>query len=92
MQVIISEIWLLQQRLVHRRGASAVRLLGHPRFRAAYDLLLLRAKIGEPVQDLAHWWVQFYNENHEQREKMLKEVNKTPRRRNLKKRTRRPEK
>lgn len=89
-QIVISEIWMLQQRLA-RRGASAQRLLAHPRFRAAYDLLLLRAQIGEPVQDVAAWWTQFYHQDQEERAKMIKEVNKPPRRRNFKKRARRKE-
>jgi poly(A) polymerase len=81
LQTIISEIWILQQRFAHRRGRSTYRLLGHPRFRAAYDLLLLRTKAGEPVQDIATWWTEFYNESDEMREKMVKKINKSPRRR-----------
>lgn len=53
------EIWLLQPRLEQRRGPRAKRLLTHPRFRAAYDFLLLRAQAGEPgMQELADWWTQ----------------------------------
>ncbi|WP_372720048.1 polynucleotide adenylyltransferase PcnB [Immundisolibacter sp.] len=40
-----AEIWSLQSRLVRRRQPE--RMLSHPRFRAAYDFLLLRAQ-GEP--------------------------------------------
>ena len=53
------EIWLLQPRFESRRGARAKRLLAHPRFRAAYDFLLLRGQAGEPgVHELAEWWTQ----------------------------------
>ena len=56
------EIWLLQPRFENRRGGRAKRLLTHPRFRAAYDFLLLRAQAGEPgAQELAEWWTQLQN-------------------------------
>jgi poly(A) polymerase len=52
------EIWVLQPRLEQTRGGRAKRLLTHPRFRAAYDFLLLRAACGEVPQALADWWTQ----------------------------------
>lgn len=52
---VTREIWAMQPRLA-RRGPRAERLLGNPRFRAAYDFLLLRAAAGEPVAELAEWW------------------------------------
>ncbi len=39
-------MFALQPRLEHPRGRRALRVLEHPRFRAAYDLLLLRAQLG----------------------------------------------
>ncbi len=58
---IAKEIWSLQPRLQNLAGKQskrATRLLTHPRFRAAYDFLLLRAAAGEPVADAAEWWTQ----------------------------------
>ncbi|MDD3762048.1 MAG: polynucleotide adenylyltransferase PcnB [Nevskiales bacterium] len=52
------EIWQLQPRFEMRRGGRAKRLLTHPRFRAAYDFLLLRAAAGEVSKELADWWTQ----------------------------------
>lgn len=53
------EIWLLQPRFDHRRGVRAQRLLGHTRFRAAYDFLCLRGESSEPeLSALAQWWTQ----------------------------------
>ncbi|MDB5988137.1 MAG: pcnB [Nevskia sp.] len=53
------EIWALQPRFANRSGGRAKRLLTHPRFRAAYDFLLLRAHAGEPgAAELADWWTQ----------------------------------
>jgi poly(A) polymerase len=53
------EIWAMQPRFEQRSAARAKRLLTHPRFRAAYDFLLLRAQAGEPgTAELAQWWTQ----------------------------------
>jgi len=57
------EIWQLQLRLRKIQGKYPLRLLEHPRFRAAYDFLLLRAKAGENVQELADWWTGFQQEH-----------------------------
>lgn len=56
--VPMREIWALQSRFDLRRGGRAQRLLTHPRFRAAYDFLLLRARSGEVPQPVADWWTQ----------------------------------
>ncbi len=53
------EIWNLQPRLERRAGKRAFRLLDHPRFRAAYDFLLLRSDVGEVDRELADWWTEF---------------------------------
>ncbi|MBL8250108.1 MAG: hypothetical protein JNK31_00410, partial [Candidatus Competibacter sp.] len=53
------EIWEMQQRLATTSGKRPLRVLGHPRFRAAYDFLLLRADADEQAKLLADWWTQF---------------------------------
>lgn len=55
----MTEIFELQARLQFRRGKRPLRLLEHPRFRAAYDFLLLRAESGDADQELADWWTAF---------------------------------
>ncbi len=57
--LMMREIWQLQPRFFMRRGNRPLRLLSHPRFRAAYDFLLLRAQAGEVEQELAEWWTAF---------------------------------
>ena len=52
------EIWELQQRLTVITGKRPLRLLDHPRFRAGYDFLLLRAEADEQAADLAAWWTR----------------------------------
>ncbi len=52
------EIFEMQSRLRWRQGKRALRVLGHPRFRAAYDFLKLRAECGESDTDLAEHWTR----------------------------------
>ncbi len=73
------DIWCLQHRFEQREGKRPHRLLSHPRFRAAYDFLLLRAESGEADQELANWWTGFQEANVEERNKLVKD--KKPRRR-----------
>lgn len=55
----MQEIWTLQTRFTQTRGKRPLKLLTHPRFRAAYDFLLLRAASGEADSELAAWWTEF---------------------------------
>jgi len=64
------EIWILQPRLEQRQGKRPYRLLTHPRFRAAYDFLVLRAEAGEVEAGLADWWTRFQEANAPQRAEM----------------------
>ncbi|MEN8176773.1 MAG: polynucleotide adenylyltransferase PcnB, partial [Pseudomonadota bacterium] len=57
------EIWGLQHRFGNRGGKRAERLMAHPRFRAAYDFLLLRASAGEADPELATWWTRYQEED-----------------------------
>lgn len=81
----IREIWELQLRLPKRHGNKAYRLLDHQRFRAAYDLLLLRENSGEKLDGLSKWWTDFQQADQEQRESMLSGLGQE-------KKTRRPRK
>ena len=73
------EIWALQSRFEHTRGKRPARLAGHPRFRAAYDFLLLRAQAGEVSQKLADWWTEYQQGSEPADSKMEREG--APRRR-----------
>ncbi|MCW8918201.1 MAG: polynucleotide adenylyltransferase PcnB [Gammaproteobacteria bacterium] len=66
------EIWEWQERLASGVGGRAFKLLEQKRFRAAYDFLLLRAKSGEPVQELANWWSRFQEADEAQRQTMVR--------------------
>jgi poly(A) polymerase len=67
----IKEIWALQPRLEQRSGKRPYGVLEHPRFRAAYDFLCLRAEAGEVDGELARWWTDFQDADGETRARML---------------------
>jgi len=85
------EIWGFQPRLANRTRKRALKLLEHPRFRAAYDFLVLRARAGEPLDDLADWWTELQEVDGGQREQMLDTLREPPRRRPRSRRRRRPD-
>jgi len=80
------EIWTMQPRLEQYTGKRALKNLEHPRFRAGYDLLVLRANAGEPLKDKADWWTEI-QESPEVAEQMAmarqqnSEAARSPRRR-----------
>ncbi|MBA4142951.1 MAG: polynucleotide adenylyltransferase PcnB [Nitrosospira sp.] len=68
---IMKEIWAMQPRFTGRSGRRPFRLLEHPRFRAAYDFMLLRCESGEADMELARWWEAFQHAGPGEREAML---------------------
>ena len=52
------ELLALQPRFHRREGRRALAFVGHPRFRAAYDFLLLRAEAGNEDPAIAQWWTE----------------------------------
>ncbi len=62
----LREMFALQPRLEHPRGRRALRVLEHPRFRAAYDLLLLRAELGLASTETAAWWTKIQEVSDEE--------------------------
>jgi poly(A) polymerase len=54
----VEEIWSLQPRFASRTKKRVFRMMEHPRFRAAYDFLLLRVHESEELAELAQWWTQ----------------------------------
>ena len=53
------EIWELQLRLQRKNRRSIDAAMRHPRFRAAFDFLLLREESGEDLDGLGQWWTQY---------------------------------
>jgi poly(A) polymerase len=71
----LREMFALQPRLEHPRGRRALRVIEHPRFRAAYDLLLLRAEHGLASPETAKWWTRIQEVSSEERARMADEMN-----------------
>ncbi|MCE1183224.1 MAG: polynucleotide adenylyltransferase PcnB [Rhodocyclales bacterium] len=67
----IKELWSLQPRFEQRAGKRPYALLEQPRFRAAYDFLVLRAQAGEIDKELADWWTRFQHHDADKRAEML---------------------
>jgi poly(A) polymerase len=67
----MKEIWELQMRLPRRQGKRAFVTLSHPRFRAAYDFLLLREESGEIEPGLGQWWTDFQNADEREQTRMI---------------------
>lgn len=65
------EMWQLQPRFENRTGKRALRLLGHPRFRAAYDFMVLRAETGEADPELADHWTKLQEVDAAEQHAML---------------------
>lgn len=71
---VIREIWLLQYRFSKRTGGRAFHLLHHPRFRAAYDFLALRALAGDENMELTQWWTSFQEVDEEEQQEMVRAI------------------
>ena len=84
------EIWELQPRLEHPGKRTAESLLAHPRFRAAYDFLLLREQSGAELGNVGVWWTRFQEASAAEREAMTAALQATPRRRRSRGRRRPP--
>jgi poly(A) polymerase len=64
--ITIEEIWSLQPRFTQRTRKRAFKLLEHPRFRAAYDFLVLRAEGSPQLTELATWWTEAQEVGHDE--------------------------
>jgi len=86
----IREIWILQIRLIRRLAKRIPELILHPRFRAAYDFLLLRGSTGDQaVEEVAVWWKTYVEANNDTRGLMEKALQETSHNRRSKRKKRR---
>jgi len=60
------EMLQLQPRFLKQQGPRALNLLSHRRFRAAYDLLLLRAAVDEVDPAVAAFWTEVQEQSAQQ--------------------------
>ncbi len=54
----MEEIWSLQSRFEQRQKKRVMRLLAHPRFRAAFDFLVLRSHDEPDLSEQVAWWTE----------------------------------
>ncbi|MEE4245949.1 MAG: polynucleotide adenylyltransferase PcnB [Kangiellaceae bacterium] len=88
--LVIRDIWSLQPRLEYRTPKS-FKLLEHPKFRAAYDFLVLRAKSDTDLVSIAEWWTDYQEASVDTQRKMVQTLptyKKPKRRRNAGKKRR----
>jgi poly(A) polymerase len=88
----MKEIWVLQPRFEQRSGRRPFTLLEHPRLRAGYDFLQLRAESGEAPMELVDWWRRFMDATPEGRAELLTPSGVDEKRRRRRRRGRRKEK
>lgn len=81
--VPMREIWTLQIRLRRTTGLRPLRLLEHPRFRAAYDFMILRRDAGEGIGELCQWWTEFQGLDDNERLKRVRAVSGTAKKRRV---------
>ncbi|MBL5903197.1 polynucleotide adenylyltransferase PcnB [Serratia fonticola] len=77
---LVRDIWQLQLRLSRRQGKRAHKLMEHPKFRAAYDLLALRAEVenNPEMLRLAEWWDEFQVATAARQKNMLSTLGEDP--------------
>jgi poly(A) polymerase len=66
-----------QPRLEQPRGRRALRTLEMPRFRAAFDLLVLRSRIGMVHKGVAEWWARLQEVGPEERDRMIAQLERS---------------
>lgn len=80
-QAVIKDIWILQEKLSRREGKKAFKAFEHPKFRAGYDFLLLRAQVeaneNQSLTELADWWTEFQHKNYDTQQQMVKVVSRS---------------
>ena len=77
--ITICEIWKLQNRFKRKQGKKVLQFLTHPRFRAAYDFMCLRAEAGEIDDKDCLWWTKFQTLSNQQQLKMISSKTKKSR-------------
>ena len=70
----IKDIWVLQLKLHSRIGKQPYKTLKHPRFRAAYDFLLLREKAASNKKYLGDWWTDFQKNDDSIKKSLIKDL------------------
>lgn len=83
----IRDIWILQPKLAAPRSKQIVQLSEHPRFRAAFDFLLLREQCGdaehplsESTNGMGEWWQNYQTLTEQQQQQAIDDFDENIRR------------
>ena len=71
----IKDIWVLQLKLHSRIKSQPYKTIRHPRFRAAYDFLLVREKATSDKNGLGKWWTDFQKNDDSLRGSLIARMN-----------------
>ena len=74
----IRDIWLMQPKLANPRVKQIIQLAEHPRFRAAFDFLLLREQcddesnpLSESTNGMGEWWQTYQTFSEKQKQQAI---------------------
>ncbi|MGO1513256.1 MAG: polynucleotide adenylyltransferase PcnB [Psychrobacter sp.] len=91
----IRDIWILQPKLSAPRNKQIEQLAEHPRFRAAFDFLLLREQcddaahpLSESTNEMGVWWQTYQTLSEQEKQQAIDDFDESIRRGSYKKRQR----
>ena len=79
--MFVRDVWNLQTRLERGSQQNLSKTLGHPRFRAAYDFLVLRSETGDADEEVAKWWTDIQEVDGSDKSPINKDLKPKKRRR-----------
>lgn len=68
------EIWVMQPRFERRTGNAPYSLIEGARYRAGFDFLILRERVGDVPPSLVDWWEDFADASDETRRDMVEQA------------------
>ena len=78
----IQDVWHLQRHLRARRPKQVRKVLEHPKFRAAYDFLMLCVDVDFVEPAIGQWWTDIQEVSNEERDAMVNALHPARRSRN----------
>ncbi len=74
LKIMMRSVWILQYHLERRRPRRIEHIYQQRYFRAAFDFLELRAKAGEPLDELVNWWRAYRDGSDKKRQQLRKQL------------------
>ncbi len=70
----IKDIWILQLKLHSRIGNQPYKLIRHPRFRAAFDFMLVRERAANIKNGPGEWWEKFQKKDDALKKNLIDQI------------------